>query len=141
MSDQPVHGTALAWRGAGVLLRGASGSGKSDLALRMLDRGWRLVSDDYVMMTEQHGRLFMQPPPAIAGLIEVRGVGLVRRSYSLGCFLHLVADLTQEPVDRLPEPCRTILNGVSIPCIRLNPFEISAPLKLESALTLVRNAL
>lgn len=137
----PIHATAVAWQGAGVLLRGRSGSGKSDLALRLIDRGWSLVADDYVVLTPGPDGLLLSAPPAIAGLIEVRGVGLARLPFLLAAPLALVADLISEPPERLPETRRTMLEGVQVGHIRLRPFEASAPVRLEAALTLHRNNL
>ena len=79
---QALHGTCLARRGRCVLLRGASGSGKSDLALRFLDRfadAW-LIADDRVLLEARHGALYPAAPAPLHGLLEVRGLGLVRRA-------------------------------------------------------------
>ncbi len=73
-----VHATAVAIEGEAVLLRGPSGSGKSDLALRLIDGGAQLVADDQTLLRRAGGRVLASAPPAIAGLLEVRGVGVVR---------------------------------------------------------------
>src|SRR5919205_3670266 len=72
-----VHGTCVARSGAGVLLLGPAGAGKSDLALRLLSRGFDLVADDQVVIEDG----VACPPPPLAGLMEVRGVGIVRLAY------------------------------------------------------------
>lgn len=131
----PIHGTALAFGQRGVLLRGPPGAGKSDLGLRLLDRNWSLVSDDYVLPRRVGDQLLLAPPPTIAGLLEVRGVGLVRRPYRGDIALRLVVDLDGAPPERLPRPATVQLFGLDFPCLRLDPFEASACLKLESALT------
>src|SRR5437763_620964 len=74
--SRTVRGTSIAIGGRGVLLRGESGSGKSDLALRLIDRGAVLVSDDYTQVRAEHGRRIASAPGAIAGKSEVRGVGI-----------------------------------------------------------------
>lgn len=128
-----VHGTAVAVRGAGVLLLGPSGSGKSDLALRLIDRGAMLVADDRVQIEVAGGRLRMSAPAAIAGLAEVRGVGVLRFPVLAGVVAALAVDL-EGAVERLPEETRMTVAGVSLPAIRLRAFEASAPLKVELAL-------
>lgn len=103
-----VHGTGLVLGKAGVLLRGPSGAGKSILALALIDR-WQgrgepafLVSDDRVDLTRQGEGLVMNAPATIAGLIEMRGRGIVRRPHADGAPLHLVVDLVPQ-FDRMPE--------------------------------------
>ena len=133
-----VHATAVARGGQAVLLFGPPGSGKSDLALRLIDRGWTLVADDQVELVEHEGRLLASPPPTIAGRIEVRGVGIVRRPYTSGVAVALALDLAAPP-ERLPEPAFRDVAGVAIPCLALAPFDASAPLKVEAALTVHGN--
>jgi hypothetical protein len=133
---QTVHATAVAIDGRGVLLRGPSGSGKSDLALRLMADGAELVADDRTMLSGQHGTLIAAPPPELAGLLEVRGVGLIRRPYRDRVALALIADLAA-PIPRLPDAGATeILEGVALPRMALNAFEASAPHKLRLALEL-----
>lgn len=133
---ETIRGTTVAIGGRGVLLRGKSGSGKSDLALRLIDRGGILVSDDYTEVREQGGRLLAVAPAAIAGKIEIRGVGIVELSSATDIPLCLVAELDQSP-ERLPEaPATTEVAGVALPAIALAALEASAPLKLEAALRL-----
>lgn len=129
-----VHATAVAQGERAVLLLGPPGSGKSDLALRLIDRGWRLIADDQVELTREAGQLRASCPPTIAGLIEVRGVGILRQAAVGDVAVALAFDLTAVP-DRLPEPSLRIIGGVALPCVALVPFEASAPLKVEAALT------
>ncbi len=138
-----VHATSVAlrsrggrWRG--VLLRGPSGSGKSDLALRLLAAGGRLISDDQTRLAERRGALVAEAPPALAGMIEVRGLGVVRlrRNQLLArAPVGLLVDLVPpERVERMPEHEREELLGVSLPRLALAPFEASAATKLFLAL-------
>ena len=133
-----VHATAVAWGPRAVLLLGPPGSGKSDLALRLIDRGWVLVADDQVELTRDGETLRAAAPATIAGLIEARGVGLLQRAAVGGMPVTIAFDLTVTP-DRLPEPQARAIGGIALPCLALAPFEASAPLKVEAALTLWGN--
>lgn len=128
-----VHATCVAIQGRGVLLAGASGCGKSDLALRLIDRGAELVSDDYAVVRPVEGRLYAAAPKTIAGRIEVRGVGLLDLPARAAAPLCLFVDLEAEP-ERLPEPATTIVAGLALPSVALAALEASAPIKLEQAL-------
>ena len=130
-----VHGTSVALGGDGILLRGPSGSGKSDLAARLIDGGAQLVADDQADLRLVAGALRMSAPRTIAGLIELRGVGILPVPSVASAVLRLVVDLVPpEQLDRLPEPRRCLLLGMSLPLIVLAPFEASAPAKLRLAL-------
>jgi serine kinase of HPr protein (carbohydrate metabolism regulator) len=130
-----THGTAVALGGLGVLLRGPSGSGKSDLALRLIAVGAQLVADDQVMLARIDDRVWMAPPAGIAGLLEVRGQGIRRVAHLHSACLALIGDLLPpEQIERLPEPARTPLLGIDIPVLQLAPFEASAAAKLALAL-------
>ncbi|WP_338074473.1 HPr kinase/phosphatase C-terminal domain-containing protein [Hyphomicrobium sulfonivorans] len=138
------HGTAIAVDGRAALIRGASGAGKSDLALRcitlppslLLPSPAELVADDRVVMASDGNRLRIEPPSTLAGRMEVRGLGIVAMPYVPWAFVELVVDLTAPAeVDRLPDPpLRTNLLGINLPLLRLAPFEASAPIKLLLAL-------
>lgn len=145
-----LHGTALAVGDLGILIRGPSGSGKSDLALRVLalrpgplvPQQPMLIADDRVLVTRRHGVLGLECPGPIAGLIEVRGVGIVTVPSIAEADLVLVVDLAAEvDVPRLPEPDKVEISGVPVRRIRLAPFEHSAPLKLVLAMQIVRASL
>jgi len=134
--SEAVRGTSLAIAGRGVLLRGDSGSGKSDLALRLIDRGAVLVSDDYTEVHVDNGRLLARAPATIAGKIEMRGVGIVTLPAAADVPLCLLVDLDRVP-ERLPEgPVPTEVAGTVIPAVALAALEASAPLKVEAALRL-----
>lgn len=130
-----IHATCVAIGPHAVLLRGESGSGKSDLALRLIEEGAALVADDQVVVAVRDGRLEASPPQALAGLIEVRGVGIVRLPYRAPVDVALVATLVdRRDVPRLPEPGTTEIAGVTVPHLLLAPFDASAPAKLRTAL-------
>ncbi len=124
-----VHATAVSIGGSGVLLLGRPGSGKSDLALRLIDRGAVLIADDRVHIAAD-GTL--HPAPSLAGLIEVRGVGILPMPHLSGMPAVLAIDLDGAP-HRLPEPDVRTLGGLCLPCIALSAFEASAPQKVELA--------
>lgn len=138
-----VHASCIALGRRAALLRGRSGSGKSDLALRFLAAfggrtgGARLIADDQVRLTVRRGGVFASAPKAIAGRIEVRGLGIMPAACRGEARVSLVVDLVApRAVPRLPPrplPCVTIL-GVALPLLRLAPFESSAPAKLALAL-------
>jgi serine kinase of HPr protein (carbohydrate metabolism regulator) len=118
-----------------VLLRGPSGSGKSDLALRLIDGGARLVADDQTELADEGGEIMARAPDAIAGRIEIRGLGIVSCP-SIACApLRLVADLVvPAAVERMPEERTCCYLGRALPLIAVAPFEASAPAKLRFAL-------
>jgi len=129
-----IHATCIAIDGRGVLLRGASGAGKSDLALRLIDEGAHLVADDQVELRAADGRLTAAAPPAIAGRIEVRGIGIVAMSCLADVEVGLLVDLVRSPdVERLPEPRVCRIEGIDVPVIALAPFEASATAKIRLA--------
>ena len=119
------------WRG--VLIEGASGSGKSDLALRALDQGFRLVADDRVLLWSRDGRLFGRAPDTLHGLIEVRGLDVLAVEPVPFCEIGLVA--RPGSPERIPDPATETILGVETPLLAVDPFESSAPAKLSRALT------
>jgi serine kinase of HPr protein (carbohydrate metabolism regulator) len=133
--SEAIHACCVLIAGRGVLIAGPSGIGKSDLALRLLDRGAALVSDDYTIVEASNGRLLASPPASIAGKIEVRGIGIVERPYSTSAPVALMIDLARTP-ERLPQPQLRKVAGISLPLISLAALEASAPIKVEAALLL-----
>lgn len=125
-----IHATCVAIGGRGVLLAGRSGAGKSDLALRLIDRGATLVSDDYSELSERGGRLIATPPERLAGKMEVRGIGVIDMPYQTETDVALIITL-DEPVDRMPEFATRHLAGVDVPAATLAALEPSAPIKVE----------
>jgi len=132
---QTVPAGCVAIRGRGVLIIGASGRGKSDLALRLIDRGARLVSDDYTVLRADGRRLVASSPTAIAGMLEVRGVGIVEMEPTREAPVCLVIDLDRAP-ERLPEPGSASFLGLDLPALAVAALETSAPIKVEVALDL-----
>ena len=129
-----VHGTSIALAGTGVLLRGPSGAGKSDLALRLIEAGACLVADDQVELVPSVKGLIMRPPDKLAGLLEVRGLGILRLDYADNIPLALVVDLVPaDSVERMPETETTEISGLTLPLLRLCPWEASAPAKVRLA--------
>ena len=118
------------WRG--VLIEGASGAGKSDLALRALAQGFRLVADDRVLIWLAAGRLYGRAPDSLRGLIEARGVGVLQADPLPFSEIALLVRLG-EP-ERMPDPATEAILGVEVPLLAANPFEISAPAKLSRVL-------
>lgn len=126
-----LRGTCIAVEGSGVLLRGPSGCGKSDLALRLIEAGARLVADDYTDVVEASGRIFAMPPSELRGLLEVRGIGIVRlRAAALAPLVASIDLVAGENVERMPD-CKSFeLLGLSLPAFRLAAFEASCVAKV-----------
>src|SRR5476649_2373947 len=137
-----VHATCVAlkvgrsWRA--LLLRGPSGTGKSDVALRLLEAGGRLIADDQTHLAKVGRTLIATPPQSLAGLIEVRGIGIVKlgRAQLLArAPLCLLVDLVAPAeVERLPEPVHETVQEIALPRLALAPFEASTVTKLRLAL-------
>ena len=126
------HATCIELDEIAVLLRGPSGAGKSDLALRLIDQGAKLVADDQVALREQDGQLWASSPAPIAGLIEVRRVGVMRLPYVARARVDFIFELTPGgDFERLPESKTVTLAGVALPCLPLLPFEASAAAKVR----------
>lgn len=135
LSSETLHASCVAIGGRAVLLHGRSGSGKSDLALRLIDRGARLVSDDYTVVRRVGSGLVASAPANIAGRIEVRGIGIVPMDAVESAPVALMAVL-DELVERMPDdqPATRPVAGLPLPVIALAALETSAPIKLELAL-------
>jgi HPr kinase/phosphorylase len=113
-----VHGSAVALRDYGVLITGDSGSGKTSLAVELLSLGAELVADDWVRVERAPaGGLVMSPPEPIAGLMELRGIGMVRLPHADQAPLLAVVDMNREPGARLPETEARRLLGMRFPVI------------------------
>lgn len=129
-----LHATCLLVDETGVLLRGPSGSGKSDLALRLIDRGAVLVADDQVLLRRDGVLVLAEPPEILAGLLEVRGLGILKFPHRAPAPIGLVMDIVEPAeVERMPEPETLLLLDKSIPLYRVCAFEAAAPLKVRLA--------
>jgi len=141
-----VHGTCVVLDGIGVLIRGPSGSGKSDLALRLIDGGARLVADDQTELCRRGATIVAAPPagaPAAAlGRIEARGAGVLPVPSAAEATLGLVLDLVRpDQVERLPEPAAWTCLGVALPVLALDPFAASAAAKVRLVLRTLPGAI
>lgn len=133
LSFMTLHASTVAIGGRAVMIEGPSGSGKSDLALRLIDRGAMLVSDDYTLVARQGETLTARAPDTIAGKMEVRGLGVVELPHVDDVPVELIVQLDAE-VPRLPERRTRQVAGVAIRELALDPFTASAPIKVEFAL-------
>ena len=138
-----MHATSVALKSSGrpwqaVLLRGSPGAGKSDLALRLIDAGGRLIADDQTRLDRKGHVLVASAPAAIAGRMEVRGVGIVRlpraRLIARAPVALLVDLVAPMQVERMPEPAQEVQQEIALPLLALAPFEASAVAKLHLAL-------
>lgn len=152
------HGACAAHRGVGVLLLGPPGAGKSDLLLRLLDReGWTLVADDQILLRHHDGALLARAPPALKGMLEVRGLGVLEGFETLDQVKVglAVPCVPRRRVARLPLPQfwqqgaalvpsgplpGSAPPGGAVPLLALHPFDASAPRKVELALLAARGS-
>ncbi|MGC2079207.1 MAG: HPr kinase/phosphatase C-terminal domain-containing protein [Xanthobacteraceae bacterium] len=117
-----IHASAVLVGARAVLIRGPSGAGKSRLALELIEaprqgsiRFAKLVGDDRVHVDAVGGRLLVRSAPALAGLIELRGLGILRRDHEACAVVGLVVDLDAEDAQRLPEKCDAVIEGIALP--------------------------
>jgi serine kinase of HPr protein (carbohydrate metabolism regulator) len=134
LSSETLHASSVAIEGRAVLICGPSGAGKSDLALRLLDRGFVLVSDDQTIVRKDGARLLASAPPSIHGKLEIRGVGIVEMDTVSDVPVALLVELTNE-IQRLPDDSRERqFLGVGVPLISVDAMTASAPSKVALAL-------
>ena len=134
LSSENVHATTVARDGRAVMLLGSSGSGKSDLALRLLERGFGLVSDDQTLIRRDGKRLIATAPPTIKGKIEVRGIGIVEMPSIEDVPVALAVELMSD-MERMPDDSRqrTFLS-IAIPLVSVDAMTASAAAKVVLAL-------
>lgn len=134
LSAETIHASSVAIGGRAVLITGPSGSGKSDLALRLIDRGFTLVSDDQTIVRRDGQRLLASAPTTIAGKLEIRGIGIMDMDTESNVPLALLVELTSE-IQRLPDENRERpILGISLPLISVDAMAASAPSKVALAL-------
>jgi serine kinase of HPr protein (carbohydrate metabolism regulator) len=134
LSSETVHASTVATGGRAVLITGPSGSGKSDLALRLLDRGFTLVSDDQTLVRREDDRLIASAPPNIAGKLEIRGIGIVETDHAGDTQIALWVELTSD-IQRMPDDSRERpILGIPLPVISIDAMAASAPSKVAVAL-------
>jgi serine kinase of HPr protein (carbohydrate metabolism regulator) len=133
ISAETVHGNSVTKDGRAILITGPSGSGKSDLTLRLFDRGYSLISDDRTILKRDGERIVASAPPTIAGKLEVRGLGIVELEHTDGVPVALVVELTSD-IQRLPEDSRErLMLGVGLPFVTIDAMPASAPAKVDLA--------
>ena len=134
LSSETIHASTVASAGRAVLISGPSGSGKSDLALRLLDRGFTLVSDDQTIVRRDGDRLVASAPPTIKGKLEIRGIGIVEmdivNDVPVALFVELTSEIMRLPDDRRERP----VLGVNLPLVSVDAMTASAPSKVALAL-------
>jgi serine kinase of HPr protein (carbohydrate metabolism regulator) len=134
LSSENLHSSTVALDGRAVLICGPSGSGKSDLALRMLDRGFTLVSDDRTIIRKQGNKLIASAPETIKGKLEIRGLGIVEIEPVSNVPVALVVELRSD-VQRMPDDSQErLILGTGIPLISVDAMTASAPSKVALAL-------
>jgi len=132
-----VTGTCVSIDGHGVLLQGPSGCGKSDLALRLIEDGAFLIADDHTDLEVRGNSLIATAPESIRGMLEVRGLGILRIDPANDVELTAVVDLVAaDQMPRMPEPEHIHMLGVALPVFKLVSFEPSAPAKVRLAVRL-----
>lgn len=135
-----IHANCVKLEGVGVLIRGSSGAGKSDLTLRLIDEGADLVADDYCHLTAENGVLTAGTPQAIAGKIEVRGYGIVTVPYVNQTAVALVINLTEKStIERMPEHPTCVLEGIEVTQARLDPTSPSASARVRLIAASLKN--
>lgn len=134
LSSENLHASCVASGGRAVLIAGPSGSGKSDLTLRLIDRGFVLVSDDRTILRKEDGKLIASAPETIKGKLEIRGIGIVEMKFVTDVPVALVVELTGD-MQRLPDDSRErLILGAGIPLVNVNAMTASAPSKVAVAL-------
>lgn len=135
VSTETLHASCVAIKGRAVLIEGRSGEGKSDLALRLIDRGAVLIADDQTICRRLDGMLQASAPATIAGKIEVRGIGVIEMPHLDHAPVDLLIVILDSP-PRFPDEVRKRrIAGVDVPVLALAALEPSAPIKVELAVS------
>ena len=134
-----IHASCVAIAGKGILILGESGAGKSDLALRLIDEGAKLVADDRCELFVARGKLWARPPATIAGLLEMRGIGIIALPHAARARVAMAVRLNARAQPRLPPPAfyqppAPLHAPRKIPLIVVNGRSVSAPARIRAAL-------
>jgi len=134
LSAETVHASSVAIGDRAILITGASGSGKSDLSLRPIDRGFTLISDDQTLVRRDGDRLIASAPPSIKGKLEIRGIGILEMEAGSDVPVALLVELTSD-IQRLPDDSRERpILGVNLPLVTIDAMTASAAAKVALAL-------
>jgi HPr kinase/phosphorylase len=126
------YATAVIYCGFGILIRGPSGSGKSDLALRLIDDGADLIADDQVVIKAVGQELYLSAPDSLSGLIEVRGIGVIKIEYVSDIRLCLIVELDpSNEIQRIPTIKEELIKNIPVPVINMYAFESSVLAKIK----------
>ena len=135
--EKQLHATCISINHCGILIKGPPGTGKSDLALRLIKDGASLVADDRVIVKAHNNLLLASPPNLLSGLIEVRGIGIIKLDFQQSCAISLVVNLVKtKKLPRLPEREIFEIFGIDLPLIHLSPFETTTVTKVHLALSI-----
>ena len=134
LSSEAVHASSVAIDGRAILITGVSGSGKSDLALRLIDRGFTLISDDQTLVRRDGDRLVASAPSSIEGKLEIRGIGIIEMETASDVPAALLVELTSD-IQRLPDDSRKRpILGINLPLVTIDATTASAAVKVALAL-------
>ena len=139
MTAKKIHSTSVVIEDLGLLIIGQSGSGKSDLALRLIDSGATLVSDDLTICKKIGDYLYLYPHPKTKGLLEVRELGIMTVPYVENVRLFLVVELVEEEFERMPGMMSCSILGIKFPKIKIFGKNSSAVAKIKIKLNQIRN--
>jgi HPr kinase/phosphorylase len=130
-----LHGTSVEVKERGILISGTPGSGKSSLALQLIDRGAILIADDQTILSLEGQELVLHCPLRLKGIMEIRNVGLCSFPVKPKSFLKLCIQICEnETIERLPEPMFIKYHGVKVPLLKLNKGDPVGALKVEMKL-------
>ncbi len=137
-----IHATCIAIGDNGILLRGPTASGKSDLALRLIDAGATLIADDRVDLILGSKGVCASAPAILKGLLEVRNIGILQFPSKENAFVSLVCELVRpEEIERMPQYTNTCILGINLPHVLIAPFETSSVTKVQLALGLITGSI
>ena len=141
MNLKRIHSTSVVIDDNGVLILGDSGSGKSDLALRLIDNGATLISDDISICRKNSDNIYLYCPPEIKGLLEVREIGIITVPFVERIKLRLVVNLKSNNNERFPKDSSFRILGIKIPIINIEGKNSSAVAKIKVKLNEIRETI